>query len=514
MKRLATLHRLGFALLLVSRVLASGDEGTVGSQRPNVLFLAVDDLRAWGGCLEGVPGRVHTPNIDRLAARGVLFSDAHCPSPKCAPSRAAILTGFMPSSTGLYDNGHWWYPNLPGVETLPQRYRRAGYRVVGGGKIFHHTAGNHPPNQWDDFQPIRFRDDPWFRGSELNYPWTEPEPFPPGFPFSGVPGLPHENDWGVPPREETQWDDHRTADYVIEFLRNAGEKRPFFLACGLFRPHLPWYVPQRFLDLYPLETVQLPPVLDGDLADVPPQGQAFARARESDLKTIRAAGRLKEALRAYLASISYADFQIGRVLDALDRSGHAENTIVVFWSDHGWHHGEKGHWHKSTLWQVATHVPLIITAPGIEPGRCRTPVSLIDLYPTLLELCGLAMETQRDGQSLRPLLQAPQKPVDRAAVIEFRKGNAGVVTQRYRFIHYADGGRELYDRPDDPHEWQNLAGGPDTEGVMRLLSRFLPDRWAESKPTKRAFEFDPERFEWTNRETGQVFRGREFRSRE
>ncbi|MGI9243276.1 MAG: sulfatase-like hydrolase/transferase, partial [Verrucomicrobiales bacterium] len=303
---------------------------------PNVLFLAVDDMKDWVNCLGGYGGTVHTPNIDRLAKRGMLFTNAHCVSPKCAPSRAALMTGLRPSTTGLYDNGHWWLPNLPDVVTIPAQFRQHGYLVAGAGKIFHHTAGNHPPNQWDDFQKLVFRDDPWFRGVSLNYPWSKPAPNPEGFPFSGVDGLGHENDWGSLGMPESDYDDSRSADYAVDFLSRP-QSKPFFLACGLFRPHLPWYVPQEYFDRYELDEIVLPNVNPEDLEDLPPAGRRFAEARRADLETIEKAGKLKESVRAYLASVTYADVQLGRVLDALDASPHAEDTVIVLWSDHGWH---------------------------------------------------------------------------------------------------------------------------------------------------------------------------------
>ena len=474
--------------------------------QPNVLFLAVDDMKDWVGCLGGYPGTVHTPHIDRLAARGVLFSNAHCASPKCAPSRAALLTGLRPSTTGLYDNGHWLLPNMPDVVTLPQRFRQQGYRVVGAGKIFHHTAGNHPPNQWDDFQKITFRNDPWFRGVKKNYPWSQHKPYPPEFPFSGVSGLGHENDWGALPIPAQDYDDARSADYAIRFLQKKHAK-PFFLACGIFRPHLPWYVPREFFDLYPLEKIRLPSIREDDLQDVPTMGKQLALARQSDWKTIRQADRWRHAVRAYLASISYADQQLGRVLKVLEDSPHRENTIVVLWSDHGWHLGEKGHWHKSTLWEEATRVPLIVHVPNVSPGVCKRPVSLLDLYPTLEELCGWKPLKTHDGVSLAPLVRNPQAAWERPAVIEFRRGNAAVRSERYRYIRYADGGEELYDHRSDPHEWSNLAGDPQHRAAQKALAKWLPPRWADSAPTKQAFRFDPKKFTWTEKKTGRVVSG-------
>ena len=495
-------NALALLMCCVSACVAEAD-------RPNVLFLAVDDMKDWVGCLGGYEGKVHTPHIDALARRGVLFSNAHCVSPKCAPSRAAIMTGLRPSTTGLYDNGHWWMPNYPDALTIPKHFQRQGYRVVGAGKIFHHTAGNNPPNQWDDFFRLTFRNDPWFRGSKLNYPWSQVTPNPQGFPFSKISGLPHENDWGSLPIRPEDHDDALTADYAIRFLREPTDQ-PLFLACGLFRPHLPWYVPRKFFDLYPLEDVRLPRALADDLDDVPTGGKELAKARRKDLRTIQAAGKQREAIQAYLASISYADAQLGRVVAALDQSSARENTVIVMWSDHGWHLGEKQHWHKSTLWEEATRVPLIISAPSTTPGESSMPVSLIDLFPTLVDLCRLEAVEGLDGKSLRPLLQEPSmswKQWQRPAIIEFRRGNVAVRTERYRYIRYATGGEELYDHRHDSFEWNNLARREELRDVLKELAAMATTDWAESADTKRAFTFDPKNYRWTEARTGRVIHG-------
>jgi choline-sulfatase len=477
----------------------------------NVLFLAVDDMKDWVNCLGGYEGKVHTPHIDRLAKRGMLFTNAHCPSPKCAPSRAAIMTGLRPSTTGLYDNGHWWLPNLPEVVTIPAQFRKHGYRVAGAGKIFHHTAGNHPPNQWDDFLRLTFRNDPWYRGAKGNYPWSKSGPFPKGYPFSGVKGLGHENDWGSLEIADKDYDDALSADYAVDFLKRkqaASQGRPFFLACGLFRPHLPWYVPKEYFDLYDIKEIVLPKVKADDLDDVPIGGRKFAKARRSDLEKIRNADRWRHAIRAYLASISYADAQLGRVLDALEESPHAKNTIIVLWSDHGWHLGEKGHWHKSTLWEEATRVPLIISVPGFKPGTCARPVNLLDLYPTLNELLSFQVIKSHDGVSLAPLLRDPLAKWDRPAVIEYKRGNAAVRDERYRYIRYSDGGEELYDHKTDPYEWKNLAGDTDHAAIKKRLGGWITKQWADSAPTKGAFRFDPKSFTWTHKKTGKIISGK------
>lgn len=480
------------------------------SQQPtnepqNVLFIAVDDMRDWVGYLEGYAGKVHTPNIDRLASEGVAFTNAHCPSPKCAPSRAAILLGQMPSSTGLYDNGHWWRPNRPDAVSLPMLFSANGYQVVGAGKIFHHTAGNNPPDQWDKFERLVFRNDPWFRGNKRNYPYSKVTPNPPGFPFAELDGLPHENDWGSLPIAEEEYDDVLTANFAIEFLKqsNAVSGRPFFLACGLFRPHLPWYVPQRFFDLYPLDEIRLPRVLPGDLDDVPAVGLKLAGDRRSDLAKIRDNKKTRHAIQAYLASISFADEQLGRVLDALEHSGKTSNTVVVFWSDHGWHLGEKNHWHKSTLWEEATRIPFIVKHPAFGNSLCTEAVSLVDIFPTLVEVCRLQTGNVQalDGESLVPLLKDQNTTRAKPAVVEFRKGNAAVRDERFRFIRYSDGEEELYDHMKDPLEWHNVASEPAYAATKKELSQWLPSEWAAEARTKGRFIFDPVKYTWADRES-------------
>lgn len=521
-----------FSPLLLSVYGAETDDPrtrTRTSAKPNVLFLAVDDLKDWVHCLGGYEGVVHTPNIDRLAKRGMLFANAHCASPKCAPSRAAILTGLRPSTTGLYDNSHWWLPNLPNVVSLPAYFRQHGYHVAGAGKIFHHTAGNNPPNQWDDFFRLTFRDDPWFRGSKLNYPWSKSGPNPLGFPFSGVLGLGHENDWGSLDLPEEQHDDTLSAEYAVRFLEQPQDK-PFFLACGFFRPHLPWYVPQRYFDLYPLDQVVLPKVRPDDLDDLPQAGLAFARARRGDWEAIMKSGKWKHAVRAYLASISYADAQLGRVLDALDRGPDASQTVIALWSDHGWHLGEKQHWHKTTLWEEATRVPLVISVPGLPVGICERPVSLLALYPTLAELCGIPLQPPIaghgagepndatgprkrpggiDGTSLVRLLRDPKAAWNRPAIVQFKRGNAAVRSDRFRYIRYHDGGEELYDHATDPYEWNNLSGNPSLQGIKEDLAAWIPQEWSRSAPSKQAFHFDPEQFIWIDKDTGARISGKD-----
>lgn len=477
--------------------------------RPNVLFIAVDDMNDWTGLTRGYPGKVHTPNLERLAKMGVSFDNAHTASPVCCPSRTALMLGKRPSTTGIYNNGQWWLPHLPDALSLPMALRKSGYRATGAGKIFHHTAGFNPPAQWDAFQRLVFKDDPWFRGKNLNYPWSSPEPYPEGYPFSGLQGTPHEGDWGViPGLYEENYDDARTVDYVVGELAREHSK-PFFLACGIFRPHLPWYAPAKYFDLYPLDEIILPDVHEGDLDDVPGEGRQLAASRREDFERIRKNGKWKEAVQAYLACISFADAQLGRVLDALEGSSHRKNTIIVFWSDHGWHLGEKDHWHKSTLWEEATRIPFIIAAPGITRGgaRCKRPVDTLCIYPTLLELCGIQPVNGLDGVSVVPLLKDPGMRWDIPAVSEFRRGQCAVRSEGYRYIRYSDGSSELYDHSRDPGEWNNLSGKKYKE-VIKELARFVPASFAAEAPSKNAYDFDPYSYTWTHRKTGTITPGK------
>jgi len=496
--------RLGLFFFL-GTVLPAADtaSGVKAGGRPNVLFIAIDDLNDWVGCLGGYAG-VRTPHIDRLAARGMLLTNAHCPAPVCNASRTAVLTGLAPWRTGIYNNASWWRPVLPEVVTLPERFRAAGYLVAGGGKVYHHTPGFNPPDQWHEYFDQVF-DDPWHRPKAGDIRPVRSVRWPPGFPLNGlgnVAGLPRpvnpmEFDWGPLEKEELEMGDGQMVAWACRFLKARHEK-PFFLAVGTFRPHLPWYAPRAHFKRYPIEAIHLPPIKVDDLDDVPATGRKFATARKPDIMLVKRAGRWREAIRAYLACVSYADALIGRLVDALDASGQAERTIIVLWSDHGWHLGEKGHWHKMTLWERATRVPLVVVAPDVtRPGsRCTRPVSLLDLYPTLVELCGLEPVEGLDGESLLPLLEDLDAPRRRPALTTYLRGNHAVRDDRWRYIRYADGGEELYDHRTDPHEWSNLAGDPRYGRVKARLARWLPPRDAQTAPGKSAFEFDPRTYRW------------------
>jgi arylsulfatase A-like enzyme len=396
---------------------------------------------------------------------------------------------------------------------MNQHFRAHGYRVLGGGKIYHHTLGNNPPEEWDHFEP-QVHDNPWHyrcpvAGQTVIKPGLH---WPPGFPLNGLEAVARgrrppvnyrEFDWGPLDCDDLQMGDGQVVRWAMEEIqREREDDRPQFLAVGIYRPHLSWYAPQSHFDRYRLEEVVLPPRKSGDLDDVPPAGRKMAGQRSVDFDLIRREDRYREAVRAYLASISFADALVGRLVDALKAAGRENRTIIILWSDHGWHLGEKDTWHKMTLWRRATHVPLIVVAPGLTtPGtRCNRPVDLLDLYPTLVELCGLPAPPQKlDGVSLVPLLRDPGGPRERPALTTYQRGNHAVSGERFRLIRYQDGSEELYDVEKDPHEWSNLAGNPDYDEARERLARWLPKTDAPNAPTKGAFHFDPATYTWRRR---------------
>jgi arylsulfatase A-like enzyme len=436
--------------------------------RPNVLLIAIDDLNDWVGCLAGHP-QAQTPAIDRLAARGVLFANAHCQAPLCNPSRASLLTGLRPSTTGIYalQPGIRQVPALRECVTLPQHFKSSGYFTFLCGKVFH--DGSIPRDA---------------RTSEADE-WRDGPGMPrPAAKFVHPPGDHPAMDWGPFPEDDRQQADWKIADMAIELLAKAPANRPFFGAVGFRLPHVPCYASQRWFDLYPSETLQLPAVLDDDRADVPDFAWYLHwDLPEPRLSWARQAGQWAPFVRAYLASTSFVDSQIARVLDALRDSGRGDNTIVVLLSDHGFHLGEKQITGKNSLWERSTHVPLIVAGRGIAGGgRCEQPVELLDLYPTLIELCGLPPRGGLEGHSLAPQLADPQQPRTWPAITTHNRFNHAVRSTRHRYIRYANSSEEFYDLESDPHEWTNLAADPAVGELIAAHRRWLPAINAEPVP--------------------------------
>jgi arylsulfatase A-like enzyme len=446
-------------LLMFSNQLASAAE------KPNVLFIAVDDLNDWISCLGGHPN-CQTPNIDRLAAKGVLFTRSYCTAPACNPSRVSLMTGLRPSTSGIYINPQPWREVLRTTLTLPEYFRKNGYHAAGAGKIFHGRYKD--PEAWDDYAP--------------KSPTAKPSKAVQKDPHSRAGGIV----WGVLDAEDSEMADHQTVSYAIDYLQKDHDK-PFFLACGIFRPHMPWQVPRRYYDMYPLDQIVLPNVPDDDLQDIPKAGIDMAKPKGDHAK-IRKTDNWKYAVQGYLASIAFADFQVGRLLAALESSRHADHTIVMLWGDHGWHLGEKHHWRKFSLWEEATRAPLMVYAPGLTPAnaKCNRTVDFVNIYPTLCELCGLDVPPHCDGVSLVSLLKNPNAEWKRPAITSHGFRNHAIRTQRWRYIRYADGSEELYDHEQDPMEWTNLAGQPDSRSTIANLSKFLPTKNAKSAPLDRS----------------------------
>jgi len=456
-----------------------------------VLFISLDDLNDWVGCLGGHP-QARTPNLDRLAASGILFTNAHCPAPACNPSRTAVFTGMSPHRSGLYRNGQKMREVLPDVELLPKTFSGKGYWAGGSGKMLHYFID---ARSWDEYFPDKQTENPF---PQTLGPPKRPVSLPRGGPWQY-----YETDWGALDATDQEYGgDYSVAKWVGNKLSQKQEK-PFFLACGIYRPHEPWFVPKKYFDAFPLDEIQLPPgYLKDDLADIGKEGTVLARNRY--FPHILAHKQWKQAIQGYLASIYFADAMLGLVLDALEKGPNADNTIVALWSDHGWHLGEKEHWQKFTAWRACSRVPLILRVPsgveglpmGTRSGICSSPVSLVSLAPTLLELCGLPPSKMHDGPSLVPLLAAPGAKWPHVAITYLHHvGSFGLSADRWRYIRYAEGSEELYDIRSDPYEWHNLASMDQHRGTLDRLRGLAPQKFAQasgaSLSSRPALEWRP-----------------------
>lgn len=468
-------------LLMIVWLFASALNSHATDSKPNVLFISVDDLNDWIGCLGGHP-QAKTPNFDRLAASGVLFTNAHCPAPACNPCRTAIMTGIAPNVSGMYENGQKMREVLPDAELLPKYFSRHGYWSSGSGKILHYFID---APSWDSYFPAKETENPFPR---TLYPDKRPVNLPRGGPWQYV-----ETDWGgLDATDEEFGGDWLVSKYVGEQLSREHEK-PFFLACGLYRPHEPWFVPQKYFDKFPLNEIQLPPgYREDDLDDLPPAGKR--RGPNRYFAHIREHGQWKQGIQGYLASISFADAMLGRVLDALEAGPNAGNTIVVLWSDHGWHLGEKQHWQKYTAWRACTRVPLMVRVPKNVPGLsegtvkgavCSKPVNLLSLFPTLTDLAGLPRKSDNDGPSLLPLLKNSNAEWQHTSVTFLGDaGSYGMSTEDWRYLHYSNGDEELYDSVVDHYEWANLAAKPEHLEKLKELRALAPQSFAKKVAPK------------------------------
>ncbi len=442
--------RLRLTLLLFFSCLAAAAHAAA-PRRPNVLFIAIDDLRDWVGYFAHNP-QSRTPNLDRLSRMGVSFSRAYCAAPVCNPSRAALMSGMRPSTTGVYENNNDWRTVIGMDKPLTTTFRNAGYDVRGAGKIYHEAYRRDA--EWDDY---------------LKNEGGMPRPAPGQ--SDGVGGIKFAP---LAEAKDDDFNDWRIADYGIAELGKKHDK-PLFLAVGLHKPHMPWNVPKKYYDLFPLEDIKLPPYLENDLDDIPPAGLRMAHPN-TDHEPIVKSGRWKEAIQGYLASIAYTDMNIGRLLDAFEKSAYKDNTIICLWGDHGWHLGEKHHWRKFTLWEEATRSPFIWVVPGLtKPGTLsERTVDFMSIYPTLTDLCGIPTPKHVEGESIRALLANPQAAWDKPGVTTYRFKNHTARSAGWRYIRYENGDEELYDETKDVNEWTNLAAKPEFAAKKAELAKFLP----------------------------------------
>jgi arylsulfatase A-like enzyme len=461
--RWATIAVCFLSLRVVS---LSADEKVTATKtiQPNILFIAIDDQNDWIGCLHGHP-QAKTPNIDRLAGNGTLFSNAHCQAPLCNPSRTSLMTGLRPSTTGIYGLAPWikTIPEFADHVTLPQYLANHGYRTYTTGKIYH--GGNGRKKTDREFDVI---------GTAAGVGVRPPKKLVDNMP------APHPLvDWGTFPHRDEDKGDWKVADWAVQKLEGEIKEhpeQPFFLSVGFFLPHVPCYATQKWFDLYPEDTLILPPMLENDRADTPRfSWYLHWKLPEPRLKFLEDANQKTNLVRSYLACTSFVDSQVARLLTALENSGQADNTIIVLWSDHGFHLGEKEITGKNTLWEESTRVPLIFAGPGISKNAdCQQPAELLDIYPTLIDLCGLPKNNILEGHSLLPQLKDATTIRDFPAITTHNHDNHSVRSERYRYIQYADGSQEFYDLQSDPNEWTNLASQSEVQSLIEQHKQFLP----------------------------------------
>jgi len=436
--------------------------------KKNVVMIIVDDLNDWVGAMGGHPD-TETPNMDKLAAEGTLFLNAHATAAICGPSRASVMTGLRPSTSGIY--GQLSDKDIKkasaateNITFMSEYFAQNGYKTMGIGKIFHNGA---PEGSFEEYGGrIRgFGPHP-----EDEFVWDSDRT---------------NTDWGVFPEKDEDMIDYKSAVWAKDRLAEKHD-RPFFLTVGFVRPHVPWYAPQKWFDMHPPEQLTMPPYLKGDLDDVPQISRDLHEVpmmptTEWAIET----GEWPNIVQAVLASTSFVDHYIGEVLKALDDSPYADNTIVVLWGDHGYHIGEKNRFAKHSLWEETSRVPLIIRTPEGAKGQVtQTTVSLLDLYPTLLDLTDLPAYAENEGESLKAVLDGSSESSGHVAITSYGFGNHAIRNERYRYIYYIDGSEELYDHQDDPNEWVNQADNPDYAEIKQQLAQHLPETNAPLSPVQ------------------------------
>lgn len=478
-------------------------------KHPNVLFIAIDDLNDWVEPLAGNEQTI-TPNLNKFAKTGVNFTANYCTSPGCNPSRSTLLTGLHTYNSGMYSNYQDWrkISKLSNMPTLGRYFRENGYYTAGAGKIFHYSQVD--TLAWDAYYP------------SIKNPMPAdifPEKVPANMPrFKYMYKM---FDWSPLTITDEETGDYKSVDFVANHLERQQDS-PFFLACGIYRPHLPWYVPQKYFAKFPLDSIQLPKMMENDTVDLGTRAKELMTRGGNYHKHVIAAKQWTKAIQGYLASIAYADAMVGELLDRLAKSAYAENTIVVIWSDHGWQLGQKKHWRKFALWENVIKTVLMIKVPkGVSAlpegakagGVTKNLTSLLDLYPTLVDLCGLPERNDLDGESLIPILKNPDSTILRPIITTYDFGDYSVRYDQWHYIKYIDDSEELYNLENDPEEWTNLASSVDHTAIKKQLANYIPQNPAslpESSliplqehhipPVKsRAFYHSRERKEWMKR---------------
>lgn len=462
-------------------------------EKPNVLFVSLDDLNNWIEPLGGHP-QAKTPNLNKFAELSVNFKKAYCPSPSCNPSRTAIMSGLNTYTSGVYSNYQDWREVLKDYKGMGLYFRENGYYSAGAGKIYHYHMID--SSCWDEYWPSQKQNMPAEYMPQRQAGFEEKYGRDPAVDFTV--NMPYFHnmykmfDWAALDINDSMMGDFKSVDWVSDKL-NSDHNKPFFLACGIYRPHVPWYVPKKYFDMFPLEDIQLPKTVEDDLGDVGDRVKEIANRGGDYHKHVVEAGLWKEAVQAYLASIAFCDAMFGKLMNSLQQSKYANNTIVVVWSDHGWQLGEKKHWRKFALWENVVQTVLMIKAPagtkGLPEGSadgisCERVVSLMDMYPTLIELCGLPVKTNIDGRSIVPLLENPEMEWDYPAITTYNHSEYSIRNERWRYTIYLDGSQELYDHNNDPEEWYNLAHDQKYVDIIKELSTFIPKDPAPLKLTR------------------------------
>lgn len=441
--------------------------------KPNVLFISIDDLNDWVGFLKNFPN-VKTPNIDKLAAKGIVFTNAHCQAPICAPSRASLFTGLYPHTTGLYyqfTDGDLKEKNeaIEKTEFLPDYLEKQGYKTLGVGKVFHGGDENGVFQEYGGvFPEMKFG--PYLKDRKRkNYN-------PAWFPNKRGGTV---TDWAPMDLPDSAMTDFKIAKWAVNQLDKKHDK-PFFMAVGFVRPHVPWYVPKKWFDMFANNDIIVPDYNPNDFDDIPEISKRLHEiSAMPDTDWLIKEGKWKDMVQSYLACMAFVDAQVGKVLDKLENSNYKDNTIIILWSDHGYHLGEKDRTAKHSLWERATHVPLIIAGQGIKSGsRAKNPVGLIDLYPTVLDLLDLPVNSFNEGNSLVPIIKNTDVKWEHAALTSYGYKNISLFKGDYHFIKYRDGSGELYDLKKDPNEWNNLFQKEKYTNVITDFKKLLPQNHA------------------------------------